>query len=398
MATAYPSNLDNFTNPTSSDTLDSASVPHATQHANANDAIEAIEAELGTNPKGSSATVKARLDSLDTTVAAKASLASPTFTGTPASTTAAADTNTTQIATTAFVVGQGYAKLAGPTFTGTPTLPSGTIATTQTAGNSSTAIATTAFVTTADSLKANIASPTFTGTVTMPTGATGAAPMDFVSGALLTTQNGGTVEYDGSVFYATPNVNTASNAAYGGRGVIPASQYVVLNANVSLNATSVLPQAMFASGTSPLTAGSLAVAPTTTYMVESAIYLTKGSTSVTVTFGLVAGGTTTFTASALESQYVSAAANTPTAPLMSYGTATTGAPAITCATTNTATAAAIFVKGVVKINASTTGTGTLIPSITFSAATGATPVILRESYIRFTPIGANTQIAVGAWA
>ena len=65
MATSYPGTLDNFTNPTGSDTLDSATVPHATQHANANDAIEAIEAELGTNPKGASATVKARLDTLD---------------------------------------------------------------------------------------------------------------------------------------------------------------------------------------------------------------------------------------------------------------------------------------------------------------------------------------------
>ena len=36
--------------------------------------------------------------------------------------------------------------LASPTFTGTPTLPTGTIATTQSNGNSSTAIATTAFV------------------------------------------------------------------------------------------------------------------------------------------------------------------------------------------------------------------------------------------------------------
>lgn len=43
---------------------------------------------------------------------------SPTFTGTPLSTTAAVDTNTTQIATTAYVVGQGYAKLAGAVFTG----------------------------------------------------------------------------------------------------------------------------------------------------------------------------------------------------------------------------------------------------------------------------------------
>jgi hypothetical protein len=38
------------------------------------------------------------------------------------------------------------ADLASPTFTGTPTLPTGSIATTQTFGNSSTAISTTAFV------------------------------------------------------------------------------------------------------------------------------------------------------------------------------------------------------------------------------------------------------------
>jgi hypothetical protein len=56
------------------------------------------------------------------------------------------DTNTTQIATTAYVVGQGYAKLASPTFAGTPSLPTGTIGVTQGAGNSSTALATTAFV------------------------------------------------------------------------------------------------------------------------------------------------------------------------------------------------------------------------------------------------------------
>jgi hypothetical protein len=38
------------------------------------------------------------------------------------------------------------ANLASPTFTGTPTLPTGTIGTTQSSGNSSTALATTAFV------------------------------------------------------------------------------------------------------------------------------------------------------------------------------------------------------------------------------------------------------------
>lgn len=38
------------------------------------------------------------------------------------------------------------ADLASPTFTGTPTLPTGTVATTQSSGNNTTAIATTAFV------------------------------------------------------------------------------------------------------------------------------------------------------------------------------------------------------------------------------------------------------------
>ena len=42
-----------------------------------------------------------------------------------------------------------YAPLASPTFTGTPTLPTGTIATTQSPGNNTTAVATTAFVTAA---------------------------------------------------------------------------------------------------------------------------------------------------------------------------------------------------------------------------------------------------------
>ena len=47
MSTTYPSAIDNFSNPVGTDPL--SSVPHATQHQNANDAIEAIETELGTN-------------------------------------------------------------------------------------------------------------------------------------------------------------------------------------------------------------------------------------------------------------------------------------------------------------------------------------------------------------
>jgi hypothetical protein len=107
----------------------------------------------------------------DAIAALKANLTSPTFTGVPAAPTAAVDTNTTQLATTAMVLAQAAsvaplidgaatvgtstrfarqdhihptdtsrAPLASPTFTGVPAAP------TAAANNNSTQIATTAYV------------------------------------------------------------------------------------------------------------------------------------------------------------------------------------------------------------------------------------------------------------
>jgi hypothetical protein len=90
---------------------------------------------------------------LQTALDAKAPLASPTLTGVPVAPTATAGTNTTQVATTAFVLanaGSGAgAPLASPAFTGTPTAP------TATAGTNTTQLATTAFVTTAANASGN---------------------------------------------------------------------------------------------------------------------------------------------------------------------------------------------------------------------------------------------------
>lgn len=79
MTTNYPASIDNFVNPAGTATL--ASPDHAGQHTDINDAVEAIETELGTSPKGSKASVKARLDDVDTAITARAVLASEnTFT------------------------------------------------------------------------------------------------------------------------------------------------------------------------------------------------------------------------------------------------------------------------------------------------------------------------------
>jgi hypothetical protein len=88
-----------------------------------------------------------------------APLASPTFTGTPAAPTAAANTSTTQIATTAFVLGQANS-------TGTTIAMNGT----QAAGTSN-LYARADHVHPTDTSRAALASPTFTGTPAAPTAA-----------------------------------------------------------------------------------------------------------------------------------------------------------------------------------------------------------------------------------
>jgi hypothetical protein len=89
------------------------------------------------------------------TLALKAPLASPTFTGTVSGIDKTmvglgSVDNTTDLLKPVSTATQSAldlkVPLASPTFTGTPTLPAGTIGVTQTAGNNTTAIATTAFV------------------------------------------------------------------------------------------------------------------------------------------------------------------------------------------------------------------------------------------------------------
>lgn len=79
-------------------------------------------------------------DAIQTAVNSKADKNNAALTGTPTAPTASVGTNTTQIATTAFVQEASFAPLASPALTGTPTAP------TASAGTDTTQIATTAFV------------------------------------------------------------------------------------------------------------------------------------------------------------------------------------------------------------------------------------------------------------
>ena len=138
---------------------------------------------------------------IQTQIDAKAPTASPTLTGTPAAPTATPGTNTTQLATTAFVIAQGlssalpgqagnagkYVRTDGATatwqdpfasapLTGTPTAP------TAAGGTNTTQIATTAFVTGAVGAYATNAIGTY---IFARASSPGTAPGDTIAGSSL---------------------------------------------------------------------------------------------------------------------------------------------------------------------------------------------------------------------
>lgn len=166
--------------------------------------------------------------------ALKANLASPALTGTPTVPTAAPGTNTTQVASTAFVEAARVilaaadalkSPIASPTFTGVPAGP------TAAPGTNTTQLATTAFVeaarvilAAADALKAPIASPTFTGTPTAPTAAPGDNTTKLATTAFVTAANGllvpkSLVDAKGDLFVGTAN-DTVARLAVGADGEV----------------------------------------------------------------------------------------------------------------------------------------------------------------------------------
>jgi len=69
MASNFPSSLDSFTNPSSTDAMDSVSVPHATQHSDLNDAVEALQAKVGADSSGVASSHDYKIAQLESDVA-----------------------------------------------------------------------------------------------------------------------------------------------------------------------------------------------------------------------------------------------------------------------------------------------------------------------------------------
>lgn len=68
--TNFPTALDAFTNPTASDFLDTPAVRHDEQHANINDAVEAVQAKLGIDSSAVTTTIDYRMRQIEGAVGA----------------------------------------------------------------------------------------------------------------------------------------------------------------------------------------------------------------------------------------------------------------------------------------------------------------------------------------
>jgi hypothetical protein len=149
------------------------------------------------------------------TIPGYATLAAPAFTGVPTAPTASVNTNTTQIATTAFVIGQ--AATVAPVMNGTAAVGVGLT------------FARADHVHASDTSRAPLASPTFTGVPSAPTAApstntTQIATTAFVTAAVTTSVGGNYLPIAGGTLTGPLSISTGAGVANSLFGMTGASK------------------------------------------------------------------------------------------------------------------------------------------------------------------------------
>lgn len=225
-----------------------------------------------------------------------------------------------------------------------------------------------------DTLVGLAATQTLTNkSVALAAGTTSVAPFNLTSGTNLTTATAGAIEYDGTVFYATP---TASQ-----RGVITAEQIILLQSAYTLTSQTAA-QKLFNTPTNGQVTLSVGTYGFECFYSLTAMSATSGS------YGFALGGTATFT-----QFYLAMADKRATlATVQSAQTSYNVAAITTIATANTNTTGFAQISGIINVSAS----GTIIPQVSLGVAAAA--VVGAGSYFRIRPIGSTTVTSVGNWS
>jgi hypothetical protein len=239
------------------------------------------------------------------------------------------------------------------------------------------------------------------------------SPLRFTSGTNLTTPVAGSVEYDGTVVYATPSTTT-------GRGVVQAPNMLVLQTN-TLVKTTPLTTAYYSVFGGPEVAnnwtGNIQVAAGTMYEVEGRFTYRYGAVGTGVagaatTMGMVLGFPATGAATISNYNYtvrtgpggVLATTQTSTTALRSaaasnvtsfVGTTVTPLIASIVLDAHSWHSVLVDIKGMFRVTAA----GNLALGITFPTAPGAIDVTaIQGSYLKLTPISSSaSNAAIGSW-
>ena len=213
------------------------------------------------------------------------------------------------------------------------------------------------------------------------TGITSPEPFVLQSGSLSSPAVAGQTEYDGKVFYQTPQGTQ--------RGVVPGAQFFRLdsalagaNVNTAQNALGV----------------GVTLSSSTVYEFEAVYVFTKSAGTTSHTLGIGFGGAATVNSIAYSAYTGAVNSATPSGRDTTPAAVVTNAAAnlaLTGAVTNAAVSIFVVVRGIVSVNAG----GTFTPQYTLSAAPGGAYTTAANSYFLIYPIGASgANTSVGAWA
>jgi hypothetical protein len=211
-------------------------------------------------------------------------------------------------------------------------------------------------------------------------GTSSVAPVVFAAGTNMTTPAAGAFEYDGVVFYGSPQSNQ--------RGVIAAEQFIALASSYTGTDSASAQQVFNAS-----TAGAVTLAASTTYFMEGVYYITRAAGTISHTLSTLFALSGTLTSIAYTAETTSTTGNALGAVSRIYATGVT-ATAVTAASTDATENITVVIRGIVRTNTA----GTFAPQIQYSAAPGGAPTILANSFFKLTPMGNSSVATVGNWS
>jgi hypothetical protein len=231
---------------------------------------------------------------------------------------------------------------------------------------------------------------TLTSGLVLAANGTTTAPLTYQSGTLLTSVTAGVAEYDGTVFYETPNATT-------GRALNPATYHYASTSNwIPDFSTSNTYQSLLGGATTGIT---VPAGTTYEYELKTAIrhqYITNSS--ISGIFSII-GTTVTGSPAVSAINYVDFGSNTTGFTTASAISAirTTSTVTFSAAITTGSRYNVLYSRGIIRVTG--TGTAKIYPAMAPNVASGDNIwTISSGTTFKLTPIGNGTVTTVGTWA